>query len=170
MSIWAGIKHALNSTLGTKDFKPLDKIISNDFKNQWSMYASDDIYYPLSNLTGAVYRGESEWFYYPQKFKMNCNGSVRIKGDFFSGLNREGAMAQFAIFKNADFVTYYTISKLEEATVYYDLNFKQGDIISFGLYASLGSSADWTSAYNPRVKNFSLNGTLVNSAFELIQT
>lgn len=27
MSIWAGIKHALNSTLGTSDFKPLDQLI-----------------------------------------------------------------------------------------------------------------------------------------------
>lgn len=30
--IWAKIKAALNSTLGTKDFKPLDKIIDDGFK------------------------------------------------------------------------------------------------------------------------------------------
>lgn len=30
MSIWAGIKHALNSTLGKSNFKPLDKIIKNN--------------------------------------------------------------------------------------------------------------------------------------------
>ena len=29
MGIWAEIKHALNSTLGTKDFKPLDKQITD---------------------------------------------------------------------------------------------------------------------------------------------
>ena len=29
MGIWAGIKHALNSTLGTDDFKPLDKQITD---------------------------------------------------------------------------------------------------------------------------------------------
>lgn len=27
MGIWAGIKHALNSTLGTSQFKPLDKLM-----------------------------------------------------------------------------------------------------------------------------------------------
>lgn len=27
MGIWAGIKHALNSTLGTSEFKPLDKLM-----------------------------------------------------------------------------------------------------------------------------------------------
>lgn len=29
--MWAGIKHALNGTLGTSDFKSLDKIVNDDF-------------------------------------------------------------------------------------------------------------------------------------------
>ena len=27
MGIWAGIKHSLNSTLGTNEFQPLDKLL-----------------------------------------------------------------------------------------------------------------------------------------------
>lgn len=30
MSIWTGIKHAINSTLGTEDFLSLDKIVENN--------------------------------------------------------------------------------------------------------------------------------------------
>lgn len=39
MGFWAGIKHAINSTLGTADFKPLDKII----EGQRTLAASDSV-------------------------------------------------------------------------------------------------------------------------------
>lgn len=39
MGIWTGIKHAINSTLGTADFKPLDKII----EGQRTLAASDSV-------------------------------------------------------------------------------------------------------------------------------
>lgn len=45
MGIWAGIKHALNSTLGTNNFKPLDKI----FYQGKSTIASENPLYLISN-------------------------------------------------------------------------------------------------------------------------
>ena len=47
MGFWAEIKHALNSTLGTKEFKPLDKII----RDSYYVYASDDLLKTLYDET-----------------------------------------------------------------------------------------------------------------------
>lgn len=42
MSMWAEIKKAINSTVGTKDFKPLDEIIKeNSVKPAESSTASE---------------------------------------------------------------------------------------------------------------------------------
>jgi hypothetical protein len=41
MGIWVGIKRALNSTLGTSTFKPLDKIILDNTR----IVASDDVFF-----------------------------------------------------------------------------------------------------------------------------
>ena len=52
MGIWAEIKYALNSTLGTANFKPLDKII----RDSYYVYASDDLLKVLYEETSrAVY-------------------------------------------------------------------------------------------------------------------
>lgn len=51
MSDWAGIKHALNSTLGTEDFQSLDKLISvrlaefESVKDQKFIWDTPDTYY-----------------------------------------------------------------------------------------------------------------------------
>ena len=47
---WAEIKHALNSTLGTDDFKPLDKMISGNIviikeNTTWSIPKGIDVVY-----------------------------------------------------------------------------------------------------------------------------
>ena len=47
MGIWAEIKYALNSTLGTDDFKPLDKLI----RDSYYVYASDDLLKTLYDET-----------------------------------------------------------------------------------------------------------------------
>lgn len=48
MSIWAGIKHALNSTLGTSEFKPLDKLIRFEGKK---LAVSDSTFLSLPNAS-----------------------------------------------------------------------------------------------------------------------
>lgn len=46
MGIWAAVKYALNSTLGTSSFSPIDKIVNRlwgggtNFYNRWNIYGS----------------------------------------------------------------------------------------------------------------------------------
>lgn len=46
MGIWAVVKYALNSTLGTSSFSPIDKIVNRlwgggtNFYNRWNIYGS----------------------------------------------------------------------------------------------------------------------------------
>ena len=46
MGIWAGIEYALNSTLGTDKFKPLNEIIRDEILNGSGLVSSDNLYYP----------------------------------------------------------------------------------------------------------------------------
>lgn len=76
MSIWAGIKYALNSTVGTKNFKPLDKLL----KDVDGLVASDNLYQIVSQnenlrITDGV-------FEMPKKIKVNANGSIKVKLEF----------------------------------------------------------------------------------------
>ena len=64
MGIWAEIKYALNSTLGTKDFKPLDEII----RGQKTFIASDDL---IANI-------------YPREISSDRNESVLVEGATFT--------------------------------------------------------------------------------------
>lgn len=68
MSIWKEIKKAINSTLGTSDFKPLDQIIT-DGKG---LVASDNLYYRLNSYSG-------DELTTMLTATMNVKGSMRIK-------------------------------------------------------------------------------------------
>lgn len=57
--IWAKIKAALNSTLGTKDFKPLDKIIDDGFKQVSEM--QDAIRETADTTLEKLESGENEY-------------------------------------------------------------------------------------------------------------
>lgn len=39
MGIWAGIKHAVNSTLGTSNFKPLDQLMDDKISSALAGYS-----------------------------------------------------------------------------------------------------------------------------------
>lgn len=75
MSIWAGIKHALNSTLGTARFKPLDAILHETF----TMKASDEVFF-VSQLD-TIYVNEDndgQIYYFPRKYQTTKYGEMRI--------------------------------------------------------------------------------------------
>lgn len=77
MSLWVGIKHALNSTLGKSNFKPLDALI-NDVKDvvigQKGLVASDDIYKVVADV------GDSGIPNYKnlEMFRLNWGGSCKL--------------------------------------------------------------------------------------------
>lgn len=70
MSIWSEIKHALNSTLGTKEFKPLDEIVLGN----WNLAPSEKSY--ISESAQYAYNSATYTFSYNNKFKFLTNGSV----------------------------------------------------------------------------------------------
>ena len=72
MGFWSGIKHALNSTLGTEEFQPLDKIILGSK----GLVASDNLYVSLysSNLTTKLL----DVGYTADVLKMRWSGSIRL--------------------------------------------------------------------------------------------
>lgn len=75
MGIWSGIKHAINSTLGTSEFQPLDKII----KSQRTYAASSDILVPLVRDKG-FYPSDYGKYYKISGAQLTTfvNGSLRI--------------------------------------------------------------------------------------------
>ena len=73
MGLWAGIKRALNSTLGTTEFEPLDKIILGSK----ALKASDNFY---SNILSGRFSGNSENpFIRENLITMNWQGSFKLK-------------------------------------------------------------------------------------------
>ena len=87
MGFWAGIKHALNSTLGTDDFKPLNQMIqdvNNNVISQKRLAPSDNIIAVLANnrddytsLTGII----GTRYDYPvtkKTFIATSDGAIRL--------------------------------------------------------------------------------------------
>ena len=83
---WAEIKKAINSTLGTNTFKPLDKMISeiSDYtKNVRALVRSDDEYYNVCNDETLNPNHEASFFIarIPQtkgsfRIKMSCDSNT----------------------------------------------------------------------------------------------
>ena len=72
MGLWAGIKHALNSTLGTSYFRPLDEILNRE------LLSSSNLYKKI--FSGAISAGDDvgETVNIPVTLKMYCNGTIRL--------------------------------------------------------------------------------------------
>lgn len=81
MGFWSGIKHAINSTLGTSEFQPLDKIIDG----QRTLAASDSVLNVV--FSGNETIGENYEIiggFIPKK-----NGSVRVIIEYRNSSNTE---------------------------------------------------------------------------------
>lgn len=89
MGIWSGIKHALNSTLGTEEFQPLDQII----KGQKILIANDNVIAVISN---SLVNGNA---IYPTIFTPKINGVIRILVKGFS-TDRNNSSQYIMIFEN----------------------------------------------------------------------
>ena len=79
MGLWAEIKYALNSKLGTKDFKPLDELIIQQTK----MVVSDDLYETFADFEFEVPPDESIYKNYPIQLSMARYGEMRLAGDIY---------------------------------------------------------------------------------------
>lgn len=126
---WAKIKHALNSSLGRKDFMPLNEQI-NSLR---ALYASDEVYYTqsISNIKFiGMTEGEET---IPLKIKMTCDGTLYFRmqkdDDYTSGRNDK---YYWYIFKNDELLE--TVNILQGGAYLATsprITFNNGDVFSF---------------------------------------
>lgn len=76
MSIWTAIKYAINSKIGTKEFKPLDELIKDLAKRD--VIANTNILYDVIGTTISV--PTSPYISIGNAIKINANGSISICG------------------------------------------------------------------------------------------
>lgn len=122
MGFWAGIKHALNSTLGTAKFKPLDRIL----KESMYLVASDT---PLYVLEGSFGTREKEVTFLEKTF--NVNGTVR----FIATPYNMSSYCYVKIYKNNTLiktVAYSTTDGLPAT----DITVEKGSVLKLTVYVS----------------------------------
>lgn len=121
MSIWAEVKKALNSTVGTTKFKPLNEL----YLDSRYMYASD------STIVHAIPQAGSDNKYYTY-FKINIPGSYRVKvkirGDSRYQLDTTVYVTKGDTVIGQDSI--YDIATNQEPIISCDFNANAGDIIN----------------------------------------
>ena len=99
MGIWKEIKYALNSTLGTKDFAPLDVLIAQQYK----MVVSDELYETFEDFRFEVEPEGSLTLTYPQKLVMTRYGELKLTGNLYRG-SAAYVTAEFSVVKNGEVI------------------------------------------------------------------
>lgn len=126
-------KYAINSTLGTENFQPLDQLIIS----QTRIVASEDEYAVFNNLSlEDVYKGTEEAVQHPQKIKMIRPGTINLTGTLKRTVSLgEFALAQFRVYKNGLLTATETISSSVSTSDFsLRLSFNPYDIFTFELY------------------------------------
>lgn len=141
MSIWAEIKHALNSTIGTNKFKPLNTLLEDAINSQKGLAPSNDIYMTVVDL------GNQEIVSYEklQIFTANWPGSFVLSFDLRPSTS--GKPVRYSVYKNGN--VYKTIDtpylSAGANTVESIVAVDAGDIIGLKVEPGLGTTI--TSGY-----------------------
>ena len=120
MSIWAEIKKAVNSTLGTADFKPLDKI----FTDELAIYSLDSAFKTIDYSKIPT-----------TQTKMRYNGAIKIKLTTSEGTSSSvGKETSLRINLNGTFVRnlWATMVSNQRAESSCEITVQKGDVITFG--------------------------------------
>lgn len=130
---WAEIKNAVNSTVGTKDFKPLNEII----RGNWNLIESERIY--ISETP--AYTSSSGTYTISNSFKFKANGSARIRLILAYSAN---ATYTLEIYKNGNL--YKSIARAGDGannniSIIESVTFKSEDLFTFRLVRTGGSTA-----------------------------
>ena len=142
MGFWTGIKHALNSTLGTSYFRPLNDIVDRE------LLSSGNYYRTISNIR--VELGEKgETVACPYSIKMFCNGTISINANLDSNRS-DGAhtLRCDVLHLNGTTTDYSTETVHGEDNYYMRLNnivVKKGDILTFSITENSTFGNDITS-------------------------
>ena len=161
MSIWKEIKYALNKSLGTKDFKPLDELIIQQTK----MVVSDDVYETFEDWEFAVPPEEGITKTYPIQLSMTRYGEMQLIGDMYRS-NEVWGRAVLRVYHNDAEI--YSLSKNagsgENSTSFnITINFKPNDKIRLELYGKNTRSSLYD--YDFGIHNLKTLGTLKETAY-----
>lgn len=136
---WGEIKKAINSTIGTEEFKPLDEMILGQKK----LVASDNLL--VQDMKTRFYDRDLETVY--NLFKMNTSGSIRVKV-YGRSINDDGFLS---VYINGTYSTGITVETTEGEYTIPDISVKKGDVIGFNAYSANGRRKDvnveWTYIY-----------------------
>ena len=162
MGLWTGIKYAINSTLGTKEFEPLDKLITN----QYRLVASDNVYKQFEDIKIEFDEDEPDGLnrILFQKIKMLHPATIRVKGKIICESTK--VSYKFQIFRNDTPVYEYTrpMDSSISHSFNTDINLEAGDILSFRIEVTLksgGSSATFEA--------FKLCGDIVQNIYKVVE-
>lgn len=148
MGIWKEIKYALNSTLGTNYFMPLNEMVGREL-----VASNTDLYFTLPEKyqeSGTMYAQSTieKEYDFKETILARCNGTCQIVGD--NTLTRTDG---------ATFITYTSIIELNvkhkdgTTTQYSNNNLKetvlltQGDILSFKTKYTIRNPDIYTHTY-----------------------
>lgn len=125
MSFWSGIKYALNSSIGTQDFKPLDKYIESLI----SISPSSELIHESNEIeTSTVDYAETILF----SETMNLDGYFRVAGFVRSISSRQSGYYFIVRINGEDVINTYissnTSNEEEEKTTHL-VSFAKGDEI-----------------------------------------
>ena len=145
MGFWSGIKHALNSTLGTADFKPLDKLVDNILNGLIRFEASDEIYMTIHEQVKVTIASNTLYYNVPKEIKFNRQGSFNLAVSFADSIPSTYTR-KFRIHKNNEEMIEYD---LPTTSLNILVNVDAGDVIGFSYYFKTGSDAGRTYTINP---------------------
>ena len=163
MSIWKEIRYALNSTLGTDNFVPLDEMMTN----QMRMVESDEVYSHLEDFEVKQEGTATAGIYvdYPSKIKMTRHGKAYLKATITR--NNTDTNIKFRIFKNGGLI--YELEKRWDASgnsfeISPKIEFAPNDVFSFDVYIYNVDDSDIKTS-KLTVSNFTINGTMKYNAY-----
>lgn len=130
---WAEIKNAVNSTVGTNNFKPLNEII----RGNWNLIVSDKVYIsetPAYTSSSGTYNISNSF-----RFKATGTAEIRLKASYVANTTYN-----FEIYKNG--TIYKTITEsgnnvASNIAIRDTISFVENDLISFKLVRKKGSDS-----------------------------
>lgn len=128
---WAVTKYALNSTVGTADFQPLDII----FKGNWHLVSSDNVYFAEK----AEYTQNNNTYTLTNALKMLASGTARFT---LWASTATSSTHTFEVYKNGTLAGSQTrtVTSTAETAYSVDVTFSEGDVITFRITRNSGNA------------------------------
>lgn len=122
MGIWASLKYAVNSTIGTSKFKPINQIIDESCV----VVASDELILKTSKFKADNEEGQNNITLF--SIVANMNGTIRVR--LVSGMIwGKGTKVEIKV-DGSTAGTFNALSEDEDGTRYIDFNVKRHQVIS----------------------------------------